>query len=549
MPIRKALPLLLSMMLLAALPACLPIAETAADKDGLHRQDAETDVIDPFRLPEPVEVTMVKSVRPDLKLPPGDTIEDNLFTRYLYDKTNVKFKILWYASGNDYDQKFNLALASDDLPDAMIVDEKTFRMMAKDDLLEDLTEVYDKYASPLLKEIYGATRGEALDNATYNGKLMAIPNILPKADSYPLVWVRKDWLDRLKLPEPRTLEDVAAIAQAFIERDPDRNGIADTIGMTGNSKAITSGGYTEAHDFKAVFNAFGAYPNIWHRDAEGKLVYGSTTPEAKQALAQVRKWYAEGLIDQDFALRKNPFELVNRGQTGVFFAPWWAPWEIGEAVQNDPAADWRPYAIAGNDGKYHATMVPMSGNFHVVKKGFKHPEALIVNLNLQTRFGREPTEDDLQLDVTYIEMFPLMLSVEYRDAVSRKHDALMRSIRGETAPQQLSQEMRSIYERYLRDQANPGANAGDWAPSHAYRYSGAALKRTFHEMKPLFTASTPTMEKKWAKLQKLENETFFKIVLGEEPIEAFDRFVVEWMAQGGAQILNEIEQELRGEYE
>ena len=47
---------------------------------------------------------------------------------------------------------------------------------------------------------------------------------------------------------------------------------------------------------------------------------------------------------------------------------------------------------------------------------------------------------------------------------------------------------------------------------------------------------TETMERKWTNLKKKEDETFLKIIIGEEPIEAFDTFVEEWNAEGGAEI-------------
>ncbi|MEI0735729.1 hypothetical protein VQ056_02065 [Paenibacillus sp. JTLBN-2024] len=39
----------------------------------------------------------------------------------------------------------------------------------------------------------------SLDKATIDGKLLAIPNIVPKGDSFQEIWVRKDWLDKLGL--------------------------------------------------------------------------------------------------------------------------------------------------------------------------------------------------------------------------------------------------------------------------------------------------------------------------------------------------------------
>lgn len=51
---------------------------------------------------------------------------------------------------------------------------------------------------------------------------------------------------------------------------------------------------------------------------------------------------------------------------------------------------------------------------------------------------------------------------------------------------------------------------------------------------------TPTMLTKGDYLSKLESETFSKIVFGELPIDAFDKFVEDWQAGGGEQILQEV---------
>ncbi|MEI0735730.1 hypothetical protein VQ056_02070 [Paenibacillus sp. JTLBN-2024] len=111
---------------------------------------------------------------------------------------------------------------------------------------------------------------------------------------------------------------------------------------------------------KALFNAFGAYPSIWLKDGSGNVVYGSTTPEAKQALGKLAEWYKKGgLIDKDFALRKNPDELVVGGKSGIFFGPWYMPFgTLTNAMMSDPKADWRAYAIADGHGQYNATVVP-----------------------------------------------------------------------------------------------------------------------------------------------------------------------------------------------
>lgn len=45
------------------------------------------------------------------------------------------------------------------------------------------------------------------------------------------MWIRQDWLDNLGLEVPRTWDELAAVAEAFVTQDPDGNGEDDTIGI------------------------------------------------------------------------------------------------------------------------------------------------------------------------------------------------------------------------------------------------------------------------------------------------------------------------------
>ena len=63
--------------------------------------------------------------------------------------------------------------------------------------------------------------------------------------------------------------------------------------------------YGNQFDIKGICNAYHAYPTYWVEDKEGSLVYGSTTPEMKQALSTLAELYAEGLIDQEFYVNDN----------------------------------------------------------------------------------------------------------------------------------------------------------------------------------------------------------------------------------------------------
>lgn len=60
---------------------------------------------------------------------------------------------------------------------------------------------------------------------------MAIPagNLDGQQD---VLWLRKDWLDNLGLEVPKTMEDLEKVLTAFVEEDPDGNGVDDTTGLT-----------------------------------------------------------------------------------------------------------------------------------------------------------------------------------------------------------------------------------------------------------------------------------------------------------------------------
>ena len=53
-------------------------------------------------------------------------------------------------------------------------------------------------------------------------------------------------------------------------------------------------------------------------------------------------------------------------------------------------------------------------------------------------------------------------------------------------------------------------------------------------------SQTETMDSKWATLEKLEDEMFLKILTGEESVDAFDGYVEQWNALGGANIIEEL---------
>ena len=62
-----------------------------------------------------------------------------------------------------------------------------------------------------------------------DGKIYGVFN---KFEGGTLPTVRQDWMEKLNLEEPKTLDDFYNVFKAFKEQDPDGNGKDDTYGLS-----------------------------------------------------------------------------------------------------------------------------------------------------------------------------------------------------------------------------------------------------------------------------------------------------------------------------
>ncbi|GAB3931018.1 extracellular solute-binding protein [Kribbella albertanoniae] len=200
-----------------------------------------------------------------------------------------KLKVTWVPNA-EYGDKSNVTLASDKLPDVMVTNEKgsSFVKAAEAGAFWDLTGKLDKY--PNLKP----ANEQIAKNSTTNGKTYGIYRVRPLLRSG--IVIRKDWLAKVGLKEPRTVDELRAVAKAFTEQDPDGNGKKDTYGLI---IPKWPGGYSSASPYDVIETWFGA-PNAWG-ERDGKLVPGFDTPEFLAANKWLRGWVQEGLVNPDFA--------------------------------------------------------------------------------------------------------------------------------------------------------------------------------------------------------------------------------------------------------
>jgi putative aldouronate transport system substrate-binding protein len=274
-------------------------------------------------------------------------------------KTNTKLNITWVPF-NSINEKTKVALASGDLSDLTYVGnvyDSQVVQMANSGAFWDLT--------PLLKDYktLSALPKETWDNAKIKGKNYGIPRPRPLEGAWG-VHVRKDWLDKLGLKVPESMDDIYAVAKAFTEKDPDGNGKPDSYGLTGNVDAEGMGalGWVE--------NVFVGATGKW-KLKDGQLVPVIFEPGQKLALEWLKKAYDEKILTPDFAVMKSTQarEQYMANKAGVFGSALNPQWLYTDALRKiDPKADSYPLTyVVGPDGKFAGKDSGLAGMYVIPK--------------------------------------------------------------------------------------------------------------------------------------------------------------------------------------
>lgn len=343
---------------------------------------------DPFgKYAEEVPQTSIRIKTSWMTLDEGEDENNNAWTRYLKDKLNIKLTQLWTAPdwGQPFDEKVNISITTDNLPDSIPVYTTLFYRIANGKKAADLTEAYEKYASDTLRKVAEFNNSVGLKSATFDGKLYGIGSP-PSAWDRAFVWVRKDWLTKLNLQAPKTIEDIYAIATAFATQDPNGDGKQDEIGIQ-----LNKGFFNGTSDIKYLFAAYNAYPHLWV-EKDGKLERGAIQPEAKEVLKKLADLYKNKVISPEFAT-KDPYNEGNQdvinGKVGLVFnlSKTSAFGEIGESVKK--GAEWECYEMPTVDGGLYKTPSESRvGNFMAASAKNQHPEAVIKMINLSLEVGK-----------------------------------------------------------------------------------------------------------------------------------------------------------------
>lgn len=542
------------------------VTEEATTDDGTTQAATDPALADPFgKYAEPVAIHLGAGLNPNATFPEGESIEKNEYLDMIKDTFNIDVTYDWVASTTDLEQKVNMCIASNTLPDIMNVNATQYRAMLKYDQLQPITAAFNDNASDLLKS-FVSSGGDALQNLiSVDGEMMAIPAPELISSSVNTMWIRQDWLDALGLEVPKTVEDLEKVAEAFVTQDPDGNGAADTIGIMGasNTGFLANVGQNQ-FGFDAIFAAYKSFPRYWLKDSSGNVTYGSIAPETKEALAKLAEMYKNGLIDPELLVRSDSSEPVLAGNAGIFFGPWWSGYTVQNSVLENPTFDWQAYEVPLNsDGKFVAGMSAPTNQYIVVTKSCKNPEAAAKIINLLLRDEESWIASGLKAKLNPSDVYPLFNVYDNANEIEVSYDYLKKYMNDEitmddvdfSTHKLLKNDMEVI--KKLKKEPFDDYSVKNWdltneeAPANIGRLisimvgARPLMEDGYDTVYSLYYGQTDTMASKWSNLEKLQEETFAKIVLGQASVDSFDDFVKNWLAQGGQDVINEVAEAIK----
>ncbi|MCI8783542.1 MAG: extracellular solute-binding protein [Dorea sp.] len=495
---------------------------------------------------EPVRLTSVLEYGAiDEEIPEGTTPENNSFNRTAKERLNIEIEWLWSAAEEQYRQKLNVAVATGNMPDFMAVREGTaYRRMVEGNQIMPWNEVLEGAGETLKEWIYRNPQVlEAVTNE--NGEIMALPQYWDTKRQVNIMMIRKDWLYELGLGVPETIDEFEKVAKAFQEKTGASQGIFLTHKALGRSVGSMSG----------LLHMSGSYPGAWI-EQDGELFPGEISEKTKEGLAVLNRFYEEGILDEEFPLcdyNKLRQEVLEE-RLGIVIAPFWEfDSLIGREIAKNQDSRWITAPIPVAKGTKGAVMDTVSiEKYWVINRNCENPEAVMDLFNLfvelETDYPKEArAENGFIWEWTAAHYFDPYDIDEMYEAFHGRIDA------GDlVSPPDVSNRLLSYWEDcedYYRWKEGGGSYSPDneWGiflarvdEDGAWATVRNLVREGKYELNRYYGLPTDVMNARKDILDKMTEETFTKMVMGELPIEQFDEYRRKWMELGGEELIEEV---------
>lgn len=436
----------------------------------------------------------------------------------------VDLKINWVPNAS-YGDKVNITLAGDNLPQVMVIQGKDpgFVRNAEAGAFWDLTDHLADY--PNLK----TDLPDVQKASSINGKVYGV--FRARDAMREAVIIRKDWLENLGLEMPKTTDDLAEVARAFSEDDPDGNGADDTYGLIIPKWPGTIGTNSP---WDAIETWYGAGTRWAERD--GELVPSFTTDEWLEAVQFERELVESGVVNADYATFDSAKwnEPFLNGQGGIILDVHSRAGQlIGLFKQADPENFDKYVDITGNlagpDGEVHA--LPTAGY-----SGF---------LSIPKSSVR--TEGELR---QVLQVLNDMNSDEVGPLLNNGIEGVTYALDGNLAVgvDDVSQELKDTIGAYAQLGTNVNGFKG-YLPKQASDYEqemydkrkqieAADLEKA--DFDPAAPYMSPTYVSKGAQLDNIVADARIQYIAGQLDLAGLKDAIERWRSSGGDDIIAEI---------
>ncbi|GAA3409592.1 extracellular solute-binding protein [Paenibacillus hodogayensis] len=420
--------------------------------------------------------------------------------QYMKEKTGYEVKYDMLPVENA-DEKLNLLMNGKEPYDIMKLSKTQFEKLAAAGALEPLDDLIAKYG----KNMQQVISQNSWNGTKINGKTYAIPEAGSGFAVNSAIVVRQDWLDELGIKAPNTLDEFYTMLKTLKEKK-------NVIPFTGGKDPIV----------QEIGTVFGmrTITSPW-KESGGKVTHLVEDPAAKEYLAYMKKLYTEGLIDSEWAINQQNklIEKFTGGKSAMFKMNWANAQSVVEALaKNAPngKATILPF-LKDKDGKRSAIATGGIGWYIAVPKWAPNKEEAMKFMDLKfdsaifkgLAIGEENVHHTVK-DGKYYPILPIFNEKwnngsYFLTGVDEKNYPIYWQARVRK-----NEHVQKYFETYQENaKENLLTDALTFAP-------------------PL-----DALSKNAQKLNKLTEDTFIKFITGSEPLENYDKFVAQWKADGG----------------
>lgn len=498
---KKRLALTVTASLIAmSLAAC----GTEGKNAGGDTSGKQTAVVDDGT--EKMDITMLVSTAAG-----GGWPDDHPMIKRLNEKLNINLKFQW-VPGDSFDEKMNVLAASNNFPDVFQVwNASLYAKWQEKGVFLDLKPLLGQYPN-ITKSIPQA------DLQLMNPKdhIYGLPIYAPAFRSN--LSVRNDWLQKLGLSMPTTVDEFYNVAKAFASNDPDGNKKNDTIGF---SMSVSANGNIVGIDY--LKGAFGL-ANNWKEEG-GKLVPQQTQAKEWKDLATfLRKAYAEGVLDKDFAVNKerDPWNKLEANTNG-----------IAEVNPNEV------YTVS------MPTLQKLDPKADIVQLNPpKGPTGLqFANTIVSTSKVVVNSKVDAKKQQRIMKLLDYILSDEGYTLIKNGIEGVHYKKEGDKFVKldAFDKDRPQILSTWFLRRFDPGIQIRLW-DDKSYEQKVLSWFNTTEKYRwtdPAAGLVSETSSKSGADLNKKLTAAIVKAIVGQEPIESIDKAIEQWKSGGGDKIVQE----------